>query len=1193
MFRWMLLRMMLLLWMTSVTLQGGTGYKPQNPNGGAAQMSPRDYGLGQNSNSANMKGNGYPVNKGTGAYGSAQNKPGYGGRPPYGGTGMGMMNQHALKQRGGYGNGNGNGYKAPSYGGYSNLMGAHPQKGVGLGYGAGPAAAKGQGTRPKGQGSISGGYGISAGYTNGGATKAQQGYGGYANGAKQPNTGSSLSNMGYPNGGTKGPKPGYGAKAGPSNGQGAKPNGYGGYANGGAVKQSNTGSFLQNMGYPNGGPKGPKPAYGAKAGYSNGQRAMPNGSSLQNMGYPNGGAKGPKPGYGAKAGPSNGQEAKPNEYGAYPNGGAAKKPNGSSLQNMGYPNGGTKGPNPGSSLQNMGYPNGGTKGPNPGYGAKAGPSNGQGAKPNGYGGYANGGVAKQPNTGSSLQNMGYTNGGTKGPNPGYGAKAGPSNGQGAKPNGYGGYANRGAAKQPNTGSSLQNMGYPNGGAKGPKPGYGGYANGGAARQPNTGSFQNMGYPNGGTKGPKPGYGGYANGGAARQPNTGSFFQNMGYPNGGTKGPKPGYGAKAGPSIGQGAKPGYGVPGHMSEGPYKAANSGYMPVTAGKEGVPSRKGPKGEILSPEASSHLPLTSNTKGVLTLAERVPNTGLLPEQTRDLPPVLQQTKGQNLNAPLQQGKDPNSMGPQPAPKPFMQGPGFYKPSKAYKPPTPVIPQNKASRPAAPAIPQAIPAPESAPIPQTSYPQTSQTAALEQGQVLSQEQTVTPVIPQPITPQGSIFSQVPLVPNAAVPQITPEMQQTKIQSNPALPQMKNPSTTNPDCGPGGRPNGQWVKLPSPGSGYPNGKGEVSSQPGFGAGGYPAHGINNGYKAGYEGYGNKFNKPAGPQGGQPMGFGSKGKAQAKYGIGGLPFGSNRGYQTNPSGQYGNEGQHYGAKPYNPQALGKHGYGSLPYNSQPLLPESVAKSSDFGGLPYNGQPLGYGGDKSSGKYGQKGLHYGGQPLDLRPDAMSGKYGSPESLYNPESLSLSGDAKSAKYGNPAVSYELLGPVTDGQSVEENRSLEVLHQGPEIDGQKSIDQFGDGEVPPHPDTPGAGEANAQSINKYGMGDYTDGRVQPEVVSFPGVPTVGPAPHIPAVTSFDTTLDGSSLAPVSVPDVSAVSEVPFSPTFSQPELPTLKQQPAPPQQVHIQQHLKFHFHPQGNSQTGKEGKYKLNGFFGNKYQG
>ncbi len=106
--------------------------------------------------------------------------------------------------------------------------------------------------------------------------------------------------------------------------------------------------------------------------------------------------------------------------------------------------------------------------------------------------------------------------------------------------------------------------------------------------------------------------------------------------------------------------------------------GYMPVTAGKESVPNGKGPKGEILSPDTPSHLPLTSNSKGVLPQAERVPNTGLLPQQTKYLPPVLQQIKGQGLNAPLQQGKYPNSMVPQPAPKPFMQGPCFYKPSKA-----------------------------------------------------------------------------------------------------------------------------------------------------------------------------------------------------------------------------------------------------------------------------------------------------------------------------------------------------------------------------------------------------------------------------------------------------------------------------------------------------------------------------------
>lgn len=256
--------------------------------------------------------------------------------------------------------------------------------------------------------------------------------------------------------------------------------------------------------------------------------------------------------------------------------------------------------------------------------------------------------------------------------------------------------------------------------------------------------------------------------------------------------------------------GYGVPGYMSKGPNKAANSGkimiikstfyllpphninkrsviqkcmlclgmwvefskfvvkllwflgYMPLTTGK-GVSNRKGPKGEIVSPEEPSHLPVTSNTKGFLPPSGHEQNTGLFPEQTKGLPAVLQQTKGQNLHP---QGKAPNSMVPQPAPNPFMQGPSSYKPSKAYKPPTPVIPQNKAPKPAAPVVPQGIPATESAPIPQ----------------VFSQEQNISPVVPQPITPPPSISSQATLVPESA--QSTPEVQTSKIQ-------MKNP-TTNP-----------------------------------------------------------------------------------------------------------------------------------------------------------------------------------------------------------------------------------------------------------------------------------------------------------------------------------------------------------------------------------------------------------------
>ncbi|XP_073773457.1 calymmin isoform X6 [Danio rerio] len=1232
MLRWTILRMMLLLWMTRVTLQGGTGYQPQKSNGNAAPISPGGYG--SNNNAANLKG--------YGVYGGAQNKPANRGHLPHG-----------------YGNGNtngNNGYKAPSYGGYSNLLGTHPRKGAGLGssqymgntnggtkgpkpgYGAQAGQTNGQIAKPNGYGGYPNGgaanqpktgFSQYMGYPNGGTKGPKPGYGGYPNGgaAVQPGTGSSQY-KGFPSGGIKGPNPGFAANAGASNEKGVKPNGYGGYPNGGAANQPNGGSS-HYMGYPNGGTKGPKPGYGANAGPSAGQVAkpngyggypnagatnQPNGGPFQNMGYPNGGTKGPKPGYGAKAGPSAGHVAKPNGNGGYPNGGATSQHNGGSSQFMGYPNGGTKGPKSGyganagpsagqvakpngngrypiggvanqpnrGSSQNMGYPNGRTKGPK-----------------QGYGGYPNGGAANQPN-GGSTQNMGYSNGGTKGPKQGYGANAGPSAGQVAKPNGYGGYPNGGATNQPNGGSS-QYMGYPNGGAKGPKAGYGAKSgpSSGQVSKPN-GSSQYMGYPNGGTNGLKPGYGakarttygqgakpqngfgGYSNGGAINQPNTGSS-QYIGYPNGGFKGPL----------NGQGGRPynGYGVPGYTSKGP-KAANSGYMPVITGNKGASIGKGPKGEILSAEAPSQAPL-SNTKGVLPVAQQEPVTGLLPNQGTKGLPVLQQTKGQILQASLPQSKTQNSMVPQFASNPFMQGPSSYKPSKMYKPPTSTIPIEK---PEIPVIPQSVPAPESAFIPQTS-----QTTPLEQEQVLSLEQK-SQVTAQPVTQQGSISSQAA--------QSTPVLQQAEIQSNPALPQLKNPTTTNPeltgleqpngqvqgavpakpDCGPEGRPNGQWVKLTNPGFGYPNGKGEGLSQPGFGAGigGYPTQGMNNGHKAGYGGYGNQLKNHAGLQGGPPARLGTKGKSQTKYGIGGLPFGgSPSGYQSNPYGQYGNDGQRYGAKPYNPKAPGKYGYGSLPYNSQ-AFPESVARSPDFGGFPYNGQPLGYGSGKSTGKYGQKGPQYGGQSLGHGPDAISGKYGSPESLYTPETVNLGGNAKSTKYGNPAVSYELLGPVTDGQSVEENRSIETLHQGPEIDGQKAVDNFGDGEIPPHPDVPGAGEANAQSTEKYGTEDYNAGKPQPEAVSFPAVPTVGPA-----VTSLDTTLslDGSSPVPVSVPD--AVHEVPVSPILPQPDLPTLMLQPAPPQQIQIQQHLKLHFQPHSNSQTGKEGKYKLSGFFGNKYQG
>lgn len=203
----------------------------------------------------------------------------------------------------------------------------------------------------------------------------------------------------------------------------------------------------------------------------------------------------------------------------------------------------------------------------------------------------------------------------------------------------------------------------------------------------------------------------------------------------------------------------------------------MPVITGSKGVSSGKGPRGEVLSAEAPSQAP-PSNTKGVLPLAQQETVTGLLPEQGTKGLPVLQQTKGQNLHASSPQRKVPNSMVPQFASNPFMQGPSTYKPSKVYKPPTPVIPQNQGQKPVFPVIPQTMPAPESAFIPQAS-----QTTPLEQEQVLSLEQK-SQVTAQPVTQQGSFSSQAA--------QSTPVMQQAEIQSSPSLPQLKNPTTTNP-----------------------------------------------------------------------------------------------------------------------------------------------------------------------------------------------------------------------------------------------------------------------------------------------------------------------------------------------------------------------------------------------------------------
>ncbi|XP_076857056.1 calymmin isoform X3 [Brachyhypopomus gauderio] len=297
-----LLRTLLLLCLSRLTLQKGTGYgaPPSHltGNGAAANV----YGAQAAGNGGKPNGSGKLFNKGFspravlgngakangnggppasalkgngGGYGPKPSKPVYGGWPSYGGIGAGLgLPQVSAKQSGGFANGYG--YRPPFFGGYRSGQAAYGHAGTGLGgryangakpskpaipgYSAGTAAQKGQGAKPKGygagvstlnaQGAKPKGFGPSAAATKG----FQPGHGGYAK-AGVPRV-----------------KAGYG---GLPTGYGLRPNGYGAYPRGGAKASkagfgvaagtgSNTGAGANTKGYGYGsygnekGPKGPK-----------------------------------------------------------------------------------------------------------------------------------------------------------------------------------------------------------------------------------------------------------------------------------------------------------------------------------------------------------------------------------------------------------------------------------------------------------------------------------------------------------------------------------------------------------------------------------------------------------------------------------------------------------------------------------------------------------------------------------------------------------------------------------------------------------------------------------------------------------------------------------------------------------------------------------------------------------------------
>ncbi|XP_053496354.1 calymmin [Ictalurus furcatus] len=681
----------------------------------------------------------------------------------------------------------------------------------------------------------------------------------------------------------------------------------------------------------------------------------------------------------------------------------------------------------------------------------------------GYGHGPQNANAYQPNT----KAQGY---GPAAPQPngngakGYGPAPVASKGRGPKHNGYGGgpLAQSGGAAKPN--------GY--GGTKGPKAGYAGYPNGA------------------GIKGPKPGYGGLPTGYGQRSNGYG------GYPNGGAKAPKPGYGVGAGvgnggPSNGQGAKP-----------------NGYGPVANGNE-----KGPKGKSLSPEAPSLPSVTGYTKGVAQPAK--------PEPTIGVPTALPPTKRMPL---MSSWKGPKPQVPQGYPsKPIVQEQAPVNlQNKAPKPEqyvtqgqapfpelAPLIPQGKGPKPAtqlAPEIPQGNPQKPVAPalLPFTQPEKAPKPVAQDQqlvAPVYPQGNGPKPVASQPAVPQGK--GPKPVAPVLEIPQTKdpkpvapePDALQTAglpltLEPTPAMPQMKGPKVANP--GPGYGPKLKQPGYVNPGAGYGYGNGGAGQLPYNGAPIIPAR------------------LDGGPYGAQPMGLGSEGKPQVRYGIGGLLFGgSPTGYNSNPYGKYGNPDA---ASPYGSKAAGN--YNPLEFNANP---KSAGKYS-MGGSPYTAST------SDSGKYGP----YGGQQLGLQAVAgNSGKYGQSVGPYDPEPISLGGDAKSSgKYGNPSLPFEALGPVTDGQSIDQPV---LQYEAPAIDGLKSVDQFGDGEVQPQPIAP-----------------LLDDRVG-EAVS----------------------LENPAFSPVDTPTEAAT-----------------------PQHIPVQQNLKGPQLPQSWT-GGKELTHDLKGFFGNGYHG
>ncbi|XP_028815454.1 calymmin [Denticeps clupeoides] len=719
------------------------------------------------------------------------------------------------------------------------------------------------------------------------------------------------------------------------------------------------------------------------------------------------------PGYGSPAANTKGVPAYKG-YGSKPNGpgAAAASPAGQAVKGYGA------GAQHGQGAKMKGYgasPHYGVHPSNPntkGYGAAASVPSGPGAKSKG--GY--GGAGAKPNAPAYASRPAYGSG------PGLNKGAGSSQ-LGARQKGYGygaqalgGFRPEGYPR-PNFGPGT---GYPNS-AKGLKAGYGG-----PAGFPNVGAKgPKSGHPNypsrGAMKGFNQGYGGTPNG-QGPKPNV-----NGGYLSGGAKGPKQGVAGPAGyPTKGNGLPAAT-----AAKGLYNNANVlGY-----GAKG----KGGKGESLGPAAPSIPTVPEYTKGIKTMNKGTP---LVPQPTPGAPVP----QGKGLKPEVTLGPLGPSGGPaKPATPELLPGILQGNPLKPFQE-GPITPQGKAPKPAAPVQPQfnlqgqpLKPGTPDQVLPQMKGPKPGYPSLPS---VIPQSKAPKPALVhqgKPQKPEGA--GSVPLAQGKPQKPISQGPEARQEVSGPGFSNNQQPLAAKPDCGPGGRPNGQWVNLLNKGyaaaaggnKGYganPNGYGKgvgygsETKGPKAGAGGYPTAPLGLGYGAGYNnGYGAPVQPGYAGAVAERFGEGKSAGAVAgadTTGAGKLPY---SGAPIVPAGLDGQSqvpfephtanlganvksGMH-GEMPYGAQPMGqgpeaksplKYGIGGLPFGAMPQGPGASGKYGK-GNMPYNG--------KSGGKYGNGGIPYQPQPLAWGPPAKSpSNYGQ---QYGVPTLGMGSESKSAgKYG-----------------------------------------------------------------------------------------------------------------------------------------------------------------------------------------